>query len=223
MKPDISLELCKAGNVQYKAIRSRHYVPDNGTVGRSLSYLIRFDGTVIGIITGGSCASAVRARDEFFGLDLVNQFDDYYSGEHEGMMRMRSQMLGSIINNTIFRLEVINYGLASAVLARWRVQVVADWNKRYGEMVLGFETYILETPNRNGGCYVADNWTKVGQTSTGKLIYCKLNDNLFSGECLNLMNYEIRDLLDEMRKRAKSIDSYAKEAAKAAKAATAGK
>src|ERR1019366_3755258 len=120
-------------------------------------------------------------------------------GEHDGMMRMRSEMLGNIINNTVFRLEVHVPNLATACLARWRRQVVADWNDRYGEGVIGFETCVLETPHRNGGCYIADNWTKVGRTSTGKIVYCKLNKNFLDYQ--DLLNYEVHDLFDEMMKR----------------------
>jgi hypothetical protein len=196
---NIQLDRC-SGDPQYKAIRSRHYVPDKGTVGRSLPYLIKIDGNVVGIIAGGSCASAVRARDIFFGLDLVNQFDDYYAGEHGGMPRMRNEMLGTIINNTIFRLEVTIPNLASAVLSRWRRQVITDWEEKYSEPVLGFETYVLENEYRNGGCYIADNWVQVGRTSTDKIIYCKLNEDFFSQ--LDMCNYEVYDLFDEMRKRA---------------------
>ena len=201
----IQLEKCTSGDSRYKEIRNRHYVPNHGVVGRSLSYLIHLNGDVVGIITGGSCASAGKARDTFFGLDLVNQFDDYYTqtGEHEGMRRMRGEMLGAIIANTVFRLETHKPGLASATLAAWRHRVVADWYERYGEGVIGFETYILETPQRNGGCYVADNWTRSGRTATGKVVYCKLNDEffVFGNECH--FNQEMVDLFSEIKKRAR--------------------
>jgi hypothetical protein len=89
-------------------------------------------------------------------------------------------MLGTIINNTVFRLEMREDNLATRILARWRRQVVTDWRERYDDWVLGFETYVVENEHRVGTCYRADNWTLVGRTTGDKMIYCKKTEQ-FSG------------------------------------------
>jgi hypothetical protein len=189
---EITLERCKRTDPRYVEIRNRHYVPNAGVVGRALHYLAFENNSLVGIISGGSSTYAVKARDEFFGLDLCKAFDRFYE---EGAP-IRPEMLGTIINNTIFRLEVHKPNLATRVLAHWRRQIVTDWEDAYGDGVMGFETYILEHAQRVGTLYKADNWTHVGKTSTGKLLYCKRNDFFYDydrGECL--LNYEVVDLL----------------------------
>ncbi len=212
----IDLEIVAGTNATYTRIREKHYIADHGAIGRRLRYLIHYDGRVAGIIEGGMSALAGKQRDKFFGLDLAKRFDDYYADEHEGLQPMRLLLRnGCVINNTIFRLTYHEHGLASRVLAVWRKRVAEDWLTRYDREedrisildervqlpVLGFETYIVPYDHgngkrRDGVCYRADNWKHVGNTSTGKLLYCRKNENwrsMYSGrECL--MNHELAAL-----------------------------
>jgi Domain of unknown function (DUF4338) len=145
----IALENVKRTHPIYQDIRNRHYVPNKGTHGQQLHYLIKKDGVVVGIISGASSVFAVKARDVFFGLTKEN----------------KQNGLPSIINNTVFRLEIHEKNLASNVLALWRKQIARDWKNRYGVVAHGFETFVVENDTRKGTLYKADNWVYLGDTS----------------------------------------------------------
>jgi hypothetical protein len=172
----IALIRCKRTNPEYQAIRDRHYVPNKGTHGQQLHYLIRLDNRTVGIISGASCVYAVKARDDYFGLSKDN----------------KKVALPSIINNTVFRLENHEVkNLATMVLSLWRKTIANDWEDRYGVKVHGFETFVVEEDYRKGTLYKADNWDFLGYTAgstkshnglenksvrvdtTVKMIYCK--------------------------------------------------
>lgn len=150
---DIRLKQCKRTDIEYKEIRDRHYIPNNGAVGQQLHYLVQLcDREVyrtIGIISAGSAVYAVGARDKYFGINKEN----------------RKVALNSIVNNTVFRLEERIPNLGTQVLSMWRKQVQKDWLKKYGVKVAGFETFIIENEQRKGAMYKADNWEYVGETS----------------------------------------------------------
>ncbi len=38
------------------------------------------------------------------------------------------------------------------------------WKERYGDDLILMETYVLQSENRRGAVYLADNWTHVGNT-----------------------------------------------------------
>lgn len=147
-KYNIDLVRCKRTNEVYQEIRNRHYVPNRGTHGQQIHYLIRLDGKIVGIISGASSVWAVKSRDEYFGLTKDN----------------KKVALPSIINNVVFRLEVHLPNLATQVLKVWRNQVSKDWEERYHVAVHGFETFVVEEDYRKGSLYKADNWTFLGVT-----------------------------------------------------------
>lgn len=144
----VELIRCKRTDPTYQSIRDRHYVPNRGTHGQQLHYLIKLSGDVIGIISGASSVWAVKSRDDYFGLNKDN----------------KRVALPSIINNTVFRLEKHLPNLATFVLSRWRKRVASDWEERYGVKVHGFETFVVEETYRKGALYLADNWTYLGET-----------------------------------------------------------
>lgn len=150
---DVVLKKCSRTDYEYKEIRDRHYIPNNGAIGQQLHYLVRLkeDGKykTVGIISAGSAAYAVKARDEFFGITNDN----------------RRTALNGIVDNTVFRLEVRMKNLGTQVLSMWQKQVQKDWYAAYGVNVAGFETFIIENEQRKGAMYKADNWTFVGETS----------------------------------------------------------
>ena len=110
--------------------------------------MILLDREVIGIISGGASAYAVKARDDFFGITKEN----------------RNVALNGIVDNTVFRLEKHLPNLATQILALWRITVERDWREKYGVIVCGFETFVIENKTRKGSLYKADNWTFVGRT-----------------------------------------------------------
>ena len=145
---DIRLERCRRSNPVYQEFRGRHYIPNKGSVGQQLHYLIIVDGKCVGIISAGSAAYAVKCRDTFFGIDKDN----------------REVALNGIVDNTVFRLEHNVPNLATQVLKVWRRSVQVDWKAKYGVDVAGFETFVIENERRKGAVYKADNWTFVGET-----------------------------------------------------------
>lgn len=175
---EVTLEVCKASDPRYREIRDRHYVPNRGTHGQQIHFIIHYEGDVAGIISGASSVYAVKARDEFFGIPADKSLK-------------QSVFLPAIINNVVFRLERHEPNLATKVLAKWRRVVVALWEELYGVKVAGFETFVVEEDYRKGALYTADNWTYVGETAgstkahkgltqkatrlttTKKLIFCR--------------------------------------------------
>lgn len=148
----VYLEFCKRSDPRYQAIRSRHYVPNSGTHGQQLHFLI-YDDTneLLGIISGASSVYGVKSRDNFFHMPPSSELKE-------------SLYLPAIVNNTVFRLEVRVKNLASEVLALWRKVVAVLWERLYGVPVIGFETFVVEEDTRRGTLYLADNWTLVGET-----------------------------------------------------------
>ena len=145
----ITLEQVGRTDRRYLDIRARHYVEPNGCIGQQVHHLVVDDSEVIGIISGASAVYATRHRDNFFGITKDN----------------RSLVLNGIVNNTVFRLEKHEPNLATQILAKWRTLIPSLWLEKYGVVVYGFETFVVEEEFRKGTLYKADNWTFVGRTS----------------------------------------------------------
>jgi hypothetical protein len=129
-----------------------------GHHGQQIHYLIWYetaDGWKnVGAISGGSAVYATGVRDEFFHITKEN----------------REKVINGIIDNTLFRLELRETNLASIIVSLWRKVVVKDWEGLYGVKPYGFETFVEygevdAYTQRVGGLYIADNWTRVGETS----------------------------------------------------------
>lgn len=147
---DPLLEVCKRTDPRYLEFRNRHYVPNRGSQGQQVHFLVRYHDEIVGIISGGSPVWSVADRDRFFALPK----------EGRG-----SLWLPAIVNNTVFRLEFSEPNLGTRTLAIWRRAVEQLWPELYGIQVLGYETFIIEAPGRVGAMYRADNWTSVGSTA----------------------------------------------------------
>lgn len=158
----LALEFCKSTDPRYKAVRDRHYVPNRGAVGQQVHFLALRGTQTLGIISGGSCAERLAARDKFFGITNEN----------------RTEFMRAIIDNTVFRLEVTEKriitqdgrevpeeSVATQILALWRKVVSLVWFDLYRAIPVGFETFVIESERRTGALYRADNWTPIGKTS----------------------------------------------------------
>lgn len=146
------LEFCKSSDPRYQDIRDRHYVPNKGTQGQQLHFLIHYKNQIVGIISAASSVYAVKARDDYFKIPKDKD--------------LRQQLyLPSIVNNSVFRLEYHEKNLATKVLSKWRKVTQELWKKLYGVDVIGFETFVIENDTRKGALYKADNWQMVGMTS----------------------------------------------------------
>ena len=172
----MELILVKRSNPEYQDIRNRHYVANHGCIGRQLHYNILEDSKIIGIITGASAIWSSEHRDRYY--EITNQ--------------NRKERINKIIDNVVFRLELNEKNLGTKILALWRRLVKDDWEKKYNDNVIGFETFVFGE-NRFGSMYKADNWDFVGMTkgntkfhahgayngterikTNQKMIFCKL-------------------------------------------------
>lgn len=75
--------------------------------------------------------------------------------------------LNNLINNIFFHTEKIDdkypeRNFSQKVLAKFRTTIERDWETKYGDIVVGFES-LIELP-RTGECYRRDGWTEVGMT-----------------------------------------------------------
>lgn len=165
----------------YQDVRDRHYVPNKGCIGRQLHYNIMEGSACIGIISGASAIWSSEHRDKFFKVTKEN----------------RKERINKIIDNVVFRLEYNEPNLGTRILSMWRKQVKHDWEERYNDNVIGFETFIFGE-GRFGSMYKADNWNYVGMTkgntklhrhgayngtervvTNKKMIFCKLLKNKY--------------------------------------------
>lgn len=147
----VCLEFCKRTDERYKEIRDRHYIPNNGTHGQQIHFLIHYKGQIIGIISGASSVYGVKSRDEYFSIP-------------KDKIKKQKYYLPAIINNVVFRLEYHEKNLATKVLSKFRKTISMLWEEIYGVPVIGFETFVIETETRKGTLYKADNWTFLGHT-----------------------------------------------------------
>ena len=152
-----------------------------GHHGQQIHYLIWYETDHgwknVGAISGGSAVYATGVRDEFFRITEGN----------------REKVINGIIDNTLFRLELPEYNLASKIVSLWRKAVVKDWEGLYGVKPYGFETFVEYAEidahrQRVGSLYLADNWTRVGETTgsaknhVGKGLTGYLHGNPFTRE-----------------------------------------
>lgn len=204
------LEFCKRTNLTYQDIRGRHYIPNNGTHGQQIHFLVHYDGRVVGIISGASSVYGVASRDRFFDIPCDSR-------------TKQKLYLPAIINNVVFRLEYHETNLGTKVLSRWRKAISELWEELYQVPVIGFETFIVETDTRKGSMYKADNWTFVGETAGStkkhnglqnkaerlktdtKLVYCRWKEK----PAIPMVEYvsSWRNATDEEKCRAKAINS----------------
>ena len=157
---DIKLEFCKRTDKRYQEIRNRHYIPNNGTHGQQIHFLIHYKDKIVGIISGASSVYGVKARDDFFNIPNDRNIKQKY-------------YLPAIINNVVFRLEYHEKNLATRVLSKFRKVISKLWEEIYEVPVIGFETFVVETETRKGALYKADNWVFVGYTKGSTKLHSK--------------------------------------------------
>lgn len=147
----IRLEIIRRTDPRILADMAIHYSQPKGFVGRNICYAIIFNGTYYGTIVGGSATLHLVGRDEFFGLTKEN----------------KKRLLNQIVNNIFYHIEKKGgkypiRNMVPAVLAMFREQIRLDWQVKYGDIVIGFES-LIELP-RTGEAYKRDGWQEVGIT-----------------------------------------------------------
>jgi hypothetical protein len=130
-------------------IREHHYLGYNRMIGRRMKYLIIRGGKIIGGISFNSASLRIGVRDEHIGWETSQ----------------RKKHLEHVVNNNRFLIlpwiKIKN--LASHVLSKALKKVRIDWQARYGIEVYAVETFV--DSDRPGICYLAANWTYLGETS----------------------------------------------------------
>lgn len=143
----LALELIKRTDSRILSNMAIHYSQPKGFVGRNICYAVLWDGVYYGSIVGGSATLHLPNRNEYFGID--------------------KSKLNNLINNIFFHVEKQNGDypcrwFTVKVLKEFRTRCAEDWQKKYGDAVIGFES-LVELP-RTGECYKKDEWTLIGQT-----------------------------------------------------------
>lgn len=191
----ILLQFCSSKDI--KVFETNHYVRKmtndgrtnkskavgevRGHHGQQIHYFVWYETEYgwenVGAISGGSAVYATGVRDDFFHITTEN----------------REKVINGIIDNTLFRLEKHEFNLASRIVSLWRKVVVKDWEGLYGVKPFGLETFVEfgeidDCTQRVGSLYLADNWTRVGETSgiakshVGKGLTGGLHGNPFTRE-----------------------------------------
>jgi hypothetical protein len=147
----IRLEPIKRTDLRILADMTIHYSQPKGFVGRNICYAVMAGDTYYGAIVGGSSTLHLVGRDEFFGLTREN----------------KKQALRQIVNNIFYHVEKRNgrypvRNMVPTVLQMFRERVAEDWQTKYGDSVIGFES-LIELP-RTGDAYKRDGWIEVGIT-----------------------------------------------------------
>lgn len=158
-----------------------HYSKPKGFVGRSICYAVVYDSVYYGHIVAGSATRFLPGRNEFLAITI----DD----------------LNNIINNVFYNISppkdkkypIRNF--TSFVVARFVEQAQKDWEIKYGDICVGFET-LVEKP-RTGDLYIKAGWTLVGETKgyTCKRIAGQGTDNWTGKRVWNTNENELRPKL----------------------------
>ena len=127
----------------------KHYSQPKGFVGRSICYAILYDQVYYGHIVAGSATRFLPGRNEFLGIELKD--------------------LNKVINNIFYNISVNpetgkypTRNFTTKVLKQFVKQSVVDWNNKYGDVCVGFETLVKKP--RTGELYLRGGWQVVGET-----------------------------------------------------------
>lgn len=143
----INLVITKRTDTNLLERMKTHYSQPKGFVGRNICYAVLYEDKYYGHIIAGSATRFLPNRNEFLGITI--------------------EQLNSVINNIFFNVSKIEEkypfrNFTSFVVSEFMKQSAIDWQNRYGDKVVGFET-LVEKP-RTGDLYKKAGWTEVGQT-----------------------------------------------------------
>lgn len=146
----LKLTITKRTDPRLLELMKRHYSQPKGFVGRSICYAVEYNDVYYGHIVAGSATLHLAGRNEFFSKAGAKNLD-----------------LKQVANNIFFHIEKQNNKypvrcFAEKCLRAFEARVFYDWLIKYGDVLIGLES-LVELP-RTGDCYMAANWTKVGQT-----------------------------------------------------------
>jgi hypothetical protein len=154
LKNLIKLSITKRTNSNLLELMKNHYSQPKGFVGRNICYAITYGDNYYGHIVGGSAVLGLMPRDVFFNIKGAAK-------------KMELKKLNTIVNNIFYNISKVNnqYPLrnfTTEVLKKFTEKIIDDWEKKYGDKVMGFET-LVELP-RKGELYLKNKWVHVGTT-----------------------------------------------------------
>ena len=158
-----------------------HYSKPKGFVGRNICYAVFYDSIYYGHIVAGSATRFLPNRNEFLGITLED--------------------INKVINNIFFNVSppkgekypIRNF--TSSVVKSFVKQAQKDWQIKYGDVCVGFET-LIEKP-RTGELYLRAGWKLIGETKgyTCKRIAGKGTDSWSGKRVWNTNPDELRPKL----------------------------
>ena len=135
---------------QVKFIIENHhsYVPTNASVGRRIDWLVYHEDEIVGMIgVGSSVYPPPKDLLRYLGLSK----EEYKT------------VFNTIANNWRFcMMKPIKNG-GSQILKQLRQKAPSAWKQKYGDELTHIVTFVGS--GKNGAVYLADNWSKIGETS----------------------------------------------------------
>ena len=131
-------------------LQHHHYLGYTQPVGEHLKYLVYAQGRPVACAAWSSAPRHLGSRDRFIGWDK----------------QARLKNIALLAYNTRFLVLpwVTVPHLASHILGRMTRMLSVDWQRLYGHPIYFVETFI--DPQRfRGTCYLAANWTLLGETT----------------------------------------------------------
>lgn len=129
-------------------VRYHSYVASARTVGRCIKYLIYYENELVGTFWIGSGFKPTPKA-------ILNYFEKSQS-EFDGMFN-------NVADNKRFCMIKQIPNLGTQVLKAVRNRAKKDWYERYGDDLVAIITTIGD--GKKGSVYLADNWTKIGETA----------------------------------------------------------
>ena len=130
-------------------IENHHsYVPTNSSVGRRIDWLIYYNEEPVGMIGIGSSVYP-PPKDILNYLNLTKQ-------EYKGVFN-------NIANNWRFCMTTSIPNAGSQILKQLRMKAPSAWATKYNNELTHIITFV--GAGKNGAVYLADNWTRIGETA----------------------------------------------------------
>ena len=133
-----------------KIIDEKHYLSSK-LVGQNLRYVAEIDGNWVGLLSFGTAAYHLKARELFIGWNDIQ----------------RGRRLGFIAQNSRYLLlhkpgEFPN--LASKIISMITKRLSSDWQNKFKKPIVAVETFV-DPDYFSGTCYLASGWKRLGETS----------------------------------------------------------
>jgi hypothetical protein len=121
------------------------YKPSTDIVGRTINWLVKCNGRVIGAIGVGSSVMAMKPRDDFIGWNKEQRL--------KNLVKTATNWRYCLIDKTKY---------SSKILSLFAKEAQIEWRKKFGNKLVLLET--LVEPPYTGTSYKASGWVQVGMT-----------------------------------------------------------